>query len=113
MARKPKPAPRRPKKGASRAAVKSDKTPNKRPTNLSLDPAAVARGEEFSRRHGTSLSQLVTGFLYSLPSDSAAMRLGELAPAVRRLYGVAAGESGATADRDAYRVHLDEKYGAR
>lgn len=82
----------------------------KKPTNLTLDPEAVARGERFGKRHGTSLSQLVTGFLYSLPSDDADEAMGELAPPVRRLYGVAA--AGA-ADRDAYRAHLSEKYGAR
>jgi hypothetical protein len=91
----------------------SKRPPNKRPTNLTLDPEAVARGERFGQRHGTSLSQLVTGFLYSLPGDAASMKVSELAPPVRRLYGVATGASGAATDRETYRAHLDKKYGRR
>ena len=83
---------------------------NKRPTNLTLDPEAVARGERYVRRHGTSLSQLVTGFLYSLPADESDDAELHLAPPVRRLYGVA---EGGTADRDAHRRHLTRKYGGR
>lgn len=84
------------------------KRPTKKPTNLTLDPEAVARGERFGQRHGTSLSQLVTGFLYALPDADASLR--ELAPPVRRLYGSAAGGA---ADRDSYHAHLSEKYGGR
>jgi hypothetical protein len=82
----------------------------KRPTNLTLDPEAVRRGERFGQRHGASLSQLVTGFLYSLPAEELGESLDELTPAVRRLYGLAAGGDN---DRDAYRDHLARKYGAR
>lgn len=79
----------------------------KAPKNLSLDPDAVARGERYSRRHGTSLSRLVDDFLRSLPMEAE----GEpLAPVVRRLRGAAAG--GKT-DRAAYRGHLVRKYGGR
>jgi Family of unknown function (DUF6364) len=84
----------------------------KKPTNLSLDPDAVARGEKFGKRVGTSLSQLVTRFLFSLPTEpeSRIVPLSELTPAVRRLYGVAAGEA---IDRESYRDYLSEKYEAR
>ena len=39
----------------------------KRPKNLLLDPDAVARGERYSRLHGTNLSRLVGDFLHALP----------------------------------------------
>ena len=79
----------------------------KRPKNLLLDPDAVARGERYSRRHGTSLSQLVGDFLRSLPLGAEA---SALTPAVRRLWGVASGKGG---DREAYRQHLARKFGGR
>src|SRR4051794_24824524 len=78
----------------------------KRATNLTLDPAAVERGEKFGEKHGTSVSKLVTGFLYALPSSNDAV-VAELTPAVRRLYGLAAGSG---AERDDYRAHLLKKY---
>jgi uncharacterized protein DUF6364 len=94
---------------ATRGAGKKRATKQaKRPTNLTLDPDAVRRGELFGQRHGRSLSQLVTGFLYSLPAEDAGEALPELAPAVRRLFGLAAG---AKTDRDSYREHLAQKYG--
>ncbi|HEX2203339.1 MAG TPA: hypothetical protein VHG91_08575 [Longimicrobium sp.] len=37
--------------------------------NLSLDPRAVERGELYSERHATSLSQLVSDLLLRLPLD--------------------------------------------
>ena len=79
----------------------------KRPKNLLLDPDAVARGERYSRRHGTNLSRLVGDFLRSLPlaADESA-----LTPAVRRLWGVA---RGGDAGREAYRRHLGKKYAGR
>ena len=78
----------------------------KRPKNLLLDPDAVARGERYSRRHGTSLSRLVGDFLRSLPlgADEAT-----LTPAVRRLWGIAT--AGGT-DKQQYRNHLVRKYGS-
>jgi len=83
----------------------------KKATNLTLDPEAVARGERFGQQHGTSLSQLVNSFLHGLPApESEDEALAHLTPAVRRLYGVAAG--GAT-DREAHRAYLLEKYGRR
>jgi hypothetical protein len=56
----------------------------KRPKNLLLDPDAVARGERFSRRHGTNLSRLVGDFLRSLPLGD---ERPDLVPAVKRLLG--------------------------
>jgi hypothetical protein len=88
---------------------RSAKKRRKKPTNLSLDPDALARGEQFGKRHGTSLSQLVTRFLFSLPAeaDASGVPLAELTPAVRRLYGVAAGDA---SNRASYRAYLSEKY---
>lgn len=79
----------------------------KRPKNLLLDPDAVARGERYSRRHGTNLSRLVGDFLRSLPLGA---EESALTPAVRRLWGVARGGG---AGREAYRQHLGKKYGSR
>ena len=79
----------------------------KRPKNLLLDPDAVARGERYSRRHGTNLSRLVGDFLRSLPL---AADESSLTPAVRRLWGVA---RGGDAGSEAYRQYLAKKYGGR
>lgn len=82
----------------------------KQPTNLTLDPEAITRGERFSRRHGVSLSQLVSRLLRALPGEDDAFDLAELTPVVRRLYGVA---EGAAANREEYRKHLRQKFGGR
>jgi hypothetical protein len=81
----------------------------KKPKNLSLDPATIERGERYAKRHGTSLSGLVSDYLSALPLDPPA----ELhSPAVRRLYGVAAGGAGSVSpDRKDYREYLARKYG--
>lgn len=71
--------------------------------NLSLDPQAVERGERYSRRHGTSISQLVSDFLTGLPDDAEGK---QLAPVVKRLLGVAKGGPG----RGAYHGYLEKKY---
>ena len=86
--------------------------PNKRATNLTLDPDAVAGGERYGKRHGASLSQLVNGFLHALRArggDERGADIAALTPPVRRLYGLA--DKG-TADRDAHRAHLLDKYGS-
>jgi hypothetical protein len=101
--------PRKPRVGAETVRA-PERKPVKRRTNLTLDPEALARGERFSERHGTSLSQLVTDFLYSLCPAEADEAVEGLSPPVRRLYGVAAG---GTADREAHRAHLMRKYGKR
>lgn len=101
-------------KGPARAPKKKGLAPKrapkllKRATNLTLDPAAVSRGERFGEQHGTSLSQLVTRFLLALGDDDDRAPLTDLTPSVRRLYGVAATEG---ADRETYREYLREKYG--
>jgi hypothetical protein len=87
--------------------VTNERKKAKRPKNLLLDPDAVARGEKYSRRHGTSLSRLVGDFLRSLPLGADE---SELTPAVGRLWGV--GRSGGNG-RDTYRQHLSRKYGGR
>lgn len=101
-------------KSTSRVSPKVRQAPaRKKATNLTLDPAAVARGEEYGRLHGASLSQLVTDLLYALPDPSEKLQVHELTPAVRRLYGVAA-EGGDAADaRATHRAHLERKYGGR
>lgn len=99
-----------PIRGGSRAAPAGarERKAAKRATNLTLDPDAVARGERFGRRHGTSLSQLVNGFLHALPSLEDDAELAELTAPARRLYGIAAsGEE----DERAHRAHLVAKYG--
>lgn len=79
----------------------------KRRTNLTLDPDVVAAAEQYGKRHGTNLSQLVNDFLGALPTLTA-VEEGELAPSVRRLHGIAAGSAG---DRAAHHAHLAEKFG--
>ena len=70
--------------------------------NLTLDPEAVKKGERYSRRKGTSISQIVSDFLSGLPEDE-----GErLSPVVGRLLGIASGK----ADESTYRRYLEKKY---
>lgn len=83
----------------------SGETMAKQSKNLSLDPEAVTRGERYSEMHETNVSQLVNRFLTSLPIDDEAERT--LAPAVRRLLGLASGKNAVKH----YRQHLVEKYG--
>lgn len=70
--------------------------------NLTLDPEAVKRGERYSRRKGTSVSQIVSDFLSRLPDDGDS----KLSPAVGRLLGIARGKG----DEEAYRRYLEKKY---
>ncbi len=76
----------------------------KQSKNLFLNEEAIRRGEEYSRRHNTSVSQLVENFLSALPADEPAT---ELPPIVRRMLGVARGGRGI----EEYHDYLDEKYG--
>lgn len=71
--------------------------------NLSLDPEAIRRGELYSELHQTSISQLVSNFLASLPLDEPRPP----SPAVGRLLGIAAG-GGAIEE---YHAYLVERYG--
>ncbi len=70
--------------------------------NLSLDPEAVKRGEQFSRKKGTSVSQIVSDFLSRLPDDTDSV----LSPAVGRLVGIGRGKS----DERDYHRYLEKKY---
>lgn len=73
--------------------------------NLTVDREALERGRRYGRRHGLSLSRMVSDFLRRLPEEDAT---GEpLPPAVRRLLGSGLGGG----DREDYRRHLEEKYG--
>jgi hypothetical protein len=72
--------------------------------NLSLDPAAVERGERYSERHATSLSKVVSDLLLRLPLDESEP---ELSPTVLRLRGIAKGN----VDEEDYLRHLLDKYG--
>jgi hypothetical protein len=72
---------------------------------LSVDEAVVEKAREYSRRHGTSISQLVSRFLSGLPADDSAWE-AELTPTVRRLLGIASGD----VDEDDYHRYLLEKY---
>lgn len=101
-ARRKKPPVRRQDKTED---ARSPANARKRAKNLSLSPEAIAHGEAYSRRHGTRLSKLVGDFLRALPLEEDRGRA--LSPAVRRLYGVAAGQQ---AGADDYREHLRRKY---
>lgn len=79
----------------------------KRSFNIYLDEASIARAERYSEKHGTSVSKLVDDFLSRLPATDEEVG-GSVTPTVQRLLGVARGG----VDREDYREHLLEKYGA-
>jgi len=96
----------RPTPAAAREAVRPNgEREEKQPKNLYLAPDVIARGEEYGRPHLTTLSALVGDFLRALPLDAPS---GEASPAVRRLYGIAAGGKATCAD---HREQLRRKYG--
>ena len=70
---------------------------------LSVDDELIQKAREYTQRHNTSISQLVSGFLERLPEDEVAY-----SPAVRRLRGLLPPD----ADESDYYRHLEEKYGA-
>jgi hypothetical protein len=74
-----------------------------RKLTLSIDESVIERAREYSERHQTSISRLVTSYL-----DALARTEPELAfsPAVRRLLGILPAEAG----REEYRAHLEEKH---
>ncbi len=78
--------------------------PKKR-LNITVDAAVVERARRYTKRHNTSISGLVSGFLAHLPDADVSAE--DLSPTVRRLLGIAAGGP----DREDYRRHLLEKYG--
>ncbi len=71
--------------------------------NLTLDAEAVRKGELYSRRKGTSVSQLVSDLLLRLPDESAGQ---PLSPAVGRLLGIGSGN----ADEADYKRYLAKKH---
>jgi hypothetical protein len=70
---------------------------------LSVDDELIQKAREYTRRHNTSISQLVSGFLERLPEGEV-----EYSPAVRRLRGLLPPD----ADEADYYRYLEEKYGA-
>lgn len=73
----------------------------KKKLTLSVDETVISRAKRFSRRHGTTVSALVTDFLADLEDGEEAA-----APITTRLRGVLP----STTTRDEYRRHLDEKH---
>lgn len=71
--------------------------------NLTLDAEAVRKGEVYSRRKGTSVSQLVSDLLSGLPEEGKGT---PLSPAVGRLLGIGSGK----ADEAAYKRYLEKKH---
>lgn len=74
----------------------------KKKLTLSIDERVIRRAKRFSRRHGTSVSRLVSEFLSSL-----GRREGEPTPVVSRLRGLLPSH----VSLDDYQRHLEEKYG--
>lgn len=103
----------RPARAGSTVREPDLQTNLKKAKNLLLPLSAITAGEAYSRKTGTSLSQLVANLLLSLPSDDE--RSDRLSPAVERLYGVASVGGKTTSDepREAYKAHLSRKFGVR
>lgn len=74
---------------------------NRKKLTLSVDERVIRRAKRFSKRHGKSVSQLVSEFLASLGSGSAPET-----PIVTRLRGILP----RTASRDEHRRHLEKKH---
>jgi hypothetical protein len=92
----------------------------RKPTNLSLDPDAIVRGEAYAIAHDVSLSQLVSQLLRGLPVSSAGSPAGSAVGGakaqwpdmVARLYGVARrGDDDSERAIDDYHDYLHRKYG--
>ena len=69
---------------------------------LSVEERAIEKARIYSKRHGTSISRLVSGFLASLPESES-----PITPRVRRLIGLLPSD----VDETDYHRHLDEKHG--
>lgn len=69
---------------------------------LLIDKSAAQRAKRYSKRHGTSISRLVTHMLAALPDDERA----DLTPSVQRLVGILPD----TASLDEHRRELRRKY---
>lgn len=70
---------------------------------LSVDEQVIERARRYSRRHNTSISQLVSNYLAQLDANEAEEAYS---PTVRRLIGIL--PSDATIEQ--HRRHLEEKY---
>lgn len=70
---------------------------------LSVDEQVIERARRYSRRHKTSISQLVSNFLAQLDADE-----GErtYSPTVRRLIGILPSDTSV----EQYHRHLEEKH---
>lgn len=84
--------------------------------NLYLDPDVIERAEEYGRRHGTSLSTLVSEYLDALTRRAREPR----GPLVQRLLGAGVPPERSRKKRgqrkrgiEDYRRHLDKKYGTK
>jgi hypothetical protein len=75
---------------------------SKKKLTLSVDEQVIERARQYSVRHKTSISQLVTTYLSRLdsPSDQ------EFSPLVRRLRGILPRD----AEIEAYHRYLEDKY---
>ena len=60
----------------------------------------------YARAHNTTLTELISAYLQSIPSENAAL---DAAPVVRQLSGLLSGEI----SLENYHAHLEQKYGAR
>jgi hypothetical protein len=69
---------------------------------LLIEKSAAQRAKRYSKRHGTSVSRLVSQMIEALPDESD----DGLTPGVRRLIGVL--PKGASLEE--YRRHLRKKY---
>ena len=69
---------------------------------LSVDVDVIERARLYSRRHQTSISQLVTNYLSQLDANSSE----RFSPSVRRLLGILP----TSVSEDEYYQHLDEKH---
>lgn len=81
--------------------------------NLYLDPDVIERAEEYGRRRGTNLSNLVSDYLDALTRHLSQSPHG---PLVQRLLGAGVPRPSKKRARrkpgiQDYRNHLDEKYG--
>jgi len=70
---------------------------------LSVDEQIIERAHRYSRRHNTSISQLVSNYLARL-SESERQR--PYSPTVRRLIGILPSDVSV----EEYHRHLEEKY---
>lgn len=73
-----------------------------RKLTLSIDERVIDRARRYSQQHDTSISQLVSAFLGSLPP-----RETRISPAVQRLRGILPPD----VDASEYYGRLEDKYG--